>query len=1563
VKANRSETPALERELYELLFREAADGIFVSDSKGNYVNVNPRGCKMLGYTRQEILGMNLRDLIPEEERAKNPVRMDDLLAGKTVVNERSLRCKDGSLLLVEISARLLSNGHLLGVVRDIRVRKAAEKTIATLARFPSENPNPVLRVGEDGSIQYANLASRALLREWKTTADGILPEAWKTFVAERARDGSRATVDISCEKRVFSVQFVPVAGERYVNLYGQDVTDRRQADERATKSERLFRALIEEAAEIITVIDDSGIVKLVSPSVQTILGYEPGDALGHNVMEWVHPDDIPFALETLQERKSIPGTMSNSIILRGLRKDGAWRFMEAVGTNLLSDPAIQGIVLNLRDITERKIHEREIQAEAMIAQALSKTLELQPLLEQLLEAARYAIPASEKGSLALMGGDNQLQVRAVSGYRDPGVLGFSYSSAWGYAGRAIRQCGPILIPDIQADSDLQEDADSVVIGEVRNLRSAIVVPLLVQDAVIGVLSLESNRPSAFQEQDLRLLDHFSTSAALIIERARLFEETHRTVNEFSALYESSRALAGELSVEDALKVVVESTRRLFGSTGVGMYLYDPNSQMLEVKMATHTAVQIGTRIALGEGLAGKVAQSRITMRVDDYAAWEGRSQRYDGIQFRSTMETPMVYHDELVGVLVVYESGDSERRFTESDERLFSLFAVQAAAAIQNARLFDATRRQARKTGALLSTSLALSSLELQATLQAIGEHSKSLFTADGCRIFLLEPDGETLRCVLVLLENPVAFSDLKIKLGQGVTGSVAANGEAEIVNNMLLDSRAVQVPGTDEEPEAIMFAPLKERGRTIGVISIRRVGVDRPFLPEDIELLKAFASMAASAVSNARLFEETRQRVAELETIHASGLALTRTLDPKEIGRKIIELLGQKMGWHHVTVRSYNSQTEALKLLAFNQPGIKDEADYRAVEQDFNSLVSRAGVGMSGWAVQHAQIVRSGNVGEDPRFVDTYPGLHSGLYVPMQVGGRVIGVISIESEKADAFTETDERLVATLANQAASALENARLFDAARQHVKELETINLISVALRTMTDQRELLSVVLEETLNALNARDGAIHLWSQEANHLRQVIARGWPAGLAEYSFLPGEGIIGTVFASGQSHVSREFANDPLGLAESPGKVPVNWGGACAPIRSTEQVLGILIVAVPSGRALDREEIRLLETVGEITGTALHRMRLYDDTVRQIDHLQSLRVVDRAIAGSLDRQATLNILLDQIMSQLGASAAEVLLLNPTLQTLNYAAGKGLRTKLSETTSLWVGETFAGRAVMERRIMRVEDREAVRENPAFFNFWQQEGFLNYCAAPLIAKGQIKGVLEVFQREPFTPNLEWLNFLETFADQAAIAIDNAQMFDNLQRANLELTLSYEETIEGWSRALDLRDKETEGHTQRVTEMTLHLARALGCTDEELVHIRRGALLHDIGKMGVPDNILLKTGPLTADEQEQMKKHPGFAFDVLSPIRYLKAAALDIPYCHHEKWDGSGYPRGLQDEQIPLSARIFAIADVFDALTSDRPYRLAWTREKAIEHIRSQSGSHFDPAVVKAFLEMLLMMG
>ena len=535
---------------------------------------------------------------------------------------------------------------------------------------------------------------------------------------------------------------------------------------------------------------------------------------------------------------------------------------------------------------------------------------------------------------------------------------------------------------------------------------------------------------------------------------------------------------------------------------------------------------------------------------------------------------------------------------------------------------------------------------------------------------------------------------------------------------------------------------------------------------------------------------------------------------------------------------------------------------------------------------------------------------------------------------------------------------EHRQTKEAIQQRVLELETVNQLSLAIRSILNRDELLSTMLDEALAILNTTHGSIELYNKTTENLEKTITRGWHDQVIGPRVHSSEGIAGRVFKSGELYISREIASDPYARPASRGLIPAGWGGIFLPIRTAEQILGVLIVSVPSEHELNPNEIRLLSILSEMTGAALQRMQLHAQTVRRLEQLNCLRTIDQAITSSRDKTLTLNILLTNTVSQLKVDAADVLLLQPGSHLLELAASSGFHSLVFKSISL--RDSVASFVVSGNRpytSLKIGS-PILQRHPQFENLWVDEGFDCYWCVPLSVNGDVKGVLEVYRKTAFTPDADWLDFLAALAGQAAIAIENAQLFENLQHSNLDLNIAYDATIEGWSRALDLRDRDTEGHTLRVTDLTLKLARAMRIHGHQLTAIRRGALLHDIGKMGIPDSILLKEGPLTDEEWVVMRMHPGLAHNLLAPIHYLKDA-LDIPYCHHEKWDGSGYPRGLAGEGIPLAARVFAVIDVWDALTNDRPYRKKWTEKKALAYIIEQRGRHFDPDVVDVFLERI----
>ena len=404
---------------------------------------------------------------------------------------------------------------------------------------------------------------------------------------------------------------------------------------------------------------------------------------------------------------------------------------------------------------------------------------------------------------------------------------------------------------------------------------------------------------------------------------------------------------------------------------------------------------------------------------------------------------------------------------------------------------------------------------------------------------------------------------------------------------------------------------------------------------------------------------------------------------------------------------------------------------------------------------------------------------------------------------------------------------------------------------------------------------------------------------------------------------------------------------------PLIANYERIGVLWIG--RNEPIVEDEVQLLADIGELMASALYRATQHELTERRLQRITALHAIDKVITGSLDLHVTMSILLDQVVRQLEVDAANVFLHDAGCQILRFENGLGFNFGSLTENTFRLGEGLAGRVASDRNFIHIEDLSQTEISIVRKSLITQEKFVSYFGIPMIARGKLKGVLELFHRQPLAIDSEWLDFLKALATQAALAINTADLFENIQQSNADLNDAYTSTLEGWVRALDLRDKETEGHTQRVSKRTVHLGRLMGICEEDLVHVRRGALLHDIGKIGIPDNILKKPGPLTDDETEFMRKHPIYSYEMLNQIDYLRPA-LEIPYYHHEKWDGSGYPKGLKGTQIPLAARIFAVIDVWDALSSNRPYRQAWPEEKIYRHILEQSDEHFDPQVVEAWV-------
>lgn len=1343
------------------------------------------------------------------------------------------------------------------------------------------------------------------------------------------------------------------------------------------------------------------------------------------------------------------------------------------------------------------------------AAALNSTLDLDEVVNRILINVERVVPY-DSANLMLVEGDTARLVR----YRfrvprkDWGLCQSLSVSATPNIRRMIETRQAIVIADTRQVSDWAD------FPETRWIRSHVSAPLRLKHQVLGLLSLDSATPNFFNATHAQRLQAFADQAALALENARLLTQAETRAHHLALLAETARDVAIQQNLTVLLEMIVERARVLMATAHSALFLYDASRRELEFVMQKGKTIDVplGTRLQLGEGMAGRVAQTQQPMIVNDYHRWEHHAAAFANTPISVILQVPLLYRGELLGVLAVAEAGESSRRFSDEDVRLLTLFASYVAGAIHNARLWQETQTRAEQLALLYDAGLALNSiLEPRAQLEHLLTIARRVLRADRVGFFRYNPQRGKVEPELCI----------------GYDAEIAAQWhqrvqETPIAEWIVAQRLPLYLPDVSADPRygpidpsirSGMWMPIEREQRLLGILSVLSTRRDG-FSPDDERLLGLFANQAAVALENTRLFSELQSSLHTLTRLYDLSNQMLAAESVSDLAQRVTQILRETFAatsaWVHlfdaqgnhtfgygVGVESMNQEelaprpaglarqvwrsgqpffandpqllhpvarahdiraavvvplrdqpinlgvlylsyrtpptlggremellsifanqvTLAIKRLrlteetqqranqliilnrianALNQPArlddlletvyreitsllpcdafylalydaVTNELDYRIrIDQGIREHPTRRplGNGLGAWIIREQRPLLIQDYAADTRFSPPTPEMLFGtmqvprawLGVPILLGEQVVGVMSAQSYTPNVYDEEDQQLLVTIADQIAVAIQRARLFEETQQRLRELEVMNQVSAALRTVLGTRDILAAVLEATLRALDVRDGLAVLYNDE-RIAQEIVARGIFV-QADHRALPSTGgIVEYVITQGNVYIAREFHADPLMReTECLKRIPAGWGGLVVPIRTAHATIGIMLIAVQLPRVIQPTEAQLAQTISEMAGNAIHRANLYEQTERQVQRLNALHTIDMAISATPDLRVSLNILLDHALLQLGADAACVHVLDRQTQNLECVVGRGFRYAPYSAYRLRAGEGYAMAAILEQRVVQHTDGGAVADPRA--EMCRAEGFVTYYAAPLVAKGQLQGVLEIFYRTAHRPTTEWWEFLETLAGQAAIAIELANSVSDLQRSNLELGVAYDSTIEAWSRLLDLHDHETEGHTRRVAELSVRLARAVGMPENEVVHLRRGALLHDIGKIAVPDHILQKRGELTPEEAEEMQRHPRYAYEVLSSIQYLQNA-LDIPYCHHEKWDGTGYPRGLKGEEIPLAARIFAIVDVWDALRSPRPYREAWARARACEYMRAQAGKYFDPHLIETFLRLI----
>jgi PAS domain S-box-containing protein/putative nucleotidyltransferase with HDIG domain len=871
--------------------------------------------------------------------------------------------------------------------------------------------------------------------------------------------------------------------------------------------------------------------------------------------------------------------------------------------------------------------------------------------------------------------------------------------------------------------------------------------------------------------------------------------------------------------------------------------------------------------------------------------------------------SPQIKDGQVIGLLGIArdmtEEQSTEDALRESEQKHRAMYAT--------------AERQTRELALLDKVRTAISQeVNLSTLFQTVVESIVEMFGYTQVSIYLLE--GETL---VLQYEMGYEYVLEKILVTQGVMGRVVRTGKPVLIEDIHSDADFL---GAIEGIASEVCVPLRDKGQVVGTLNVESThGVT--LSEADLNLMIVLSEHIGIAIGRARLYSDIQRHNRILSALQESTLQLIEQLELSEVLQIIIVQAAELMNTTHGYIYLVNQDETALQMIL----GVGASSESIGIK-----LAPNEGLAGKVWQLRQPLNVQDYQAwtGSSAQFID--PAFHAVIGVPLISDSRVVGVLGLAHLDPDRkFSNDDVELLSRFAQLASIALKNGRLYTQAQQELAERkqaeETLQESELRFRVLVERLPVVVYTAELGVNGV---------WSYVSPPIEILLGfmpEDWISdpGLWYRQIHPDDREQ-QIALEEQAYVRHEPFESEYRMFTRDGRMVWIRDQATPLYHSEGHPLlwqGLMIDITESKRAEERIN-------------------------RQLEKLKALRTIDTTITSSTDIHVTLQTILKQAIAQLQVDAADILLLNPTTHTLEYHNGIGFYTKGVERSSIHIGEGYAGKAILERRMIAIQNLRNQAANFPRHRFVDEENFVCYCGIPLIIKGEAKGVLEVFHRQPVEMNQEWTDFLEALAGQAALAIDNSTLFESLQRSHMELSLAYETTLEGWSAALDLRDKETEGHTQRVTNLTMQLAEQMGLKDKELMQIRRGALLHDIGKMGVPDRILLKPDTLTDEEWEIMRRHPAYAYELLSRIEYLRPA-LGIPYCHHEKWNGTGYPQGLKGEEIPLDARIFAVVDVYDAITSDRPYRPAWTKERALKYLRALSGIDFDPQVVEAFLKML----
>ncbi|MCW5873881.1 MAG: GAF domain-containing protein [Anaerolineales bacterium] len=1009
------------------------------------------------------------------------------------------------------------------------------------------------------------------------------------------------------------------------------------------------------------------------------------------------------------------------------------------------------------------------------------------------------------------------------------------------------------------------------------------------------------------------------------------------IDELAALALTGASIASSLDIDKVIQVVGHQLATLLDVNTFVAYDWLADTRDLRLRHSYErgaTSKQQATPIAPHLDVNPVLEHGQpLQKQLGDAQLLPSEEQAMKAAGASTVLLLPLIAQSKTIG-LVELQDKTAQRDFTSREIYLVQTLCHQAAVAIENARLFQATRRQLQELTILQQVANATTEAHTEDELiESATQLIRHSIYSDNFGIILLTESGNELR-IHPSYESAPEIANMPIALGQGVTGRVAQTGKP-----IRLDDTRQHLGYLDFDKQTLseLCVPMKIGERVIGVINTESRELNH-FTEDDERLLTTLAGQLATGIERLRNAAAETRRTHQLAVLNELTNRMSGVLERDKLFQIIVECLHRRMGYDSTDISRVDDETQSYIIEA-----VAGEFTEHASRQGYSQPF---GVGLLDLAARTGELVVANDAQAHPDFfaIEGFPEIHSELIIPIKIYKRVYALLNIESHKHNAFDDYEVASFSTLGDQISLSLESIHLFESTKRQLQELTMLHAITQAAVNAKNEDELVERATEIIGASMYTDKFGFLLMHPDRDRLVVHPSYRGISSEAPTSVALSQGITGTVASTGAAIRVPDVHKEPSYMRIN----PLMRSELCVPILgSNNEVLGVINAESTRINAFSDADMRLLNTIAGQTGTALAKLRLFEAERIQRSQAETLREVAAILGSAADRASVLDLILEQLKRVVPFDSASVQLVKGDRLIIHAVAGKlppsqvGLELPIQD-------DKFAHPLLFEQRTVLYED---ISQHPDWLQIPGAEQIKSWIGAPLIARGNCIGVLTI---DGYTANQfsqADADLVASFAIHAGIALENVRLFEEAQDAYLQ-------TVSALASAIDVRDTYTSGHSQRLVDLAVETGRLLGCTADELTDIKWGALLHDIGKIGVPDEILRKPSSLEQAELEVMRQHPEIGARIVEPVRNL-ASVAPIIRAHQERYDGSGYPDGLKGEQIPKIARIISVADAYVAMTDERVYREARTKEEAIAELKRCSGSQFDPNVVNAFLQVV----